>query len=627
MNHFASSNTVTSNSTMKKKGLDYFYNKHIKLFDATTLDESLQRAERLFRYPNAETIKSLFRSKNVILITGACGFIGSHVARRFTTLGYKVIGIDNLSTGVVENISGISTYGNFTFVNQSVNDYKELKRIFEQCQPDYVFHFAALPRVKYSIDYPTESYQANVQATVVIAKVTAESHARLLVFASSSSVYGQCDGGKMVETDHLNPMSPYAEQKTQAESILKETLFQAECNLLILRLYNVYGYSSQPINTYSTLIGKQIADIYRDYSITINGSGMQKRDFTYIDDVVDAVVNCVEAYQNPKKCEIINIGNGNPSSVNDVSDFLQSFFKRQIVRHYNSQYIPEPNYTLADNSKAETLLEWQPKTGIYEGIKRVLEKTITNQCIVIGVAMHNNAATIRRCLSSIMKQQNVKRLIKIVVGNDNSTDNWREETADLIQDERVTLLELSNNHVVLTRNAINAFICNHYPNCVLVGRLDADDEYSSEYELSKIETVFDQENPDIISAGNYLRENNIVIARKNPTDKRLLDANYLCMRLQQMSYGIPEGELPSCNLFVRPMCLIPYPEMASGEDHALFVNYLTQQDKYKIFFAENLLPVIYNLGGKTTSTNWQSGNYIRCRKELFNQVLELCKTK
>ena len=165
------------------------------------------------------------------------------------------------------------------------------------------------------------------------------------------------------------------------------------------------------------------------------------------------------------------------------------------------------------------------------------------------------------------------------------------------------------------------------PGCVLVGRLDADDEYSSPLELSKIENILDTYHPDIIAAGNYLRENGTVIERINRADKRLADSSYVLLRLKQMAECLPESELPSCNLFVQPHRLLPYPQMESGEDHALFVQYLLQQDKYNIFFAEDLLPVIYDLGGSATTKNKSSGNFIRCRKELYSKALELCKTK
>jgi glycosyltransferase involved in cell wall biosynthesis len=266
-----------------------------------------------------------------------------------------------------------------------------------------------------------------------------------------------------------------------------------------------------------------------------------------------------------------------------------------------------------------------PETDIRNGIEKTITKTIENQEIVIGVAMHNNAPTIRRCLLSILNQQGVTRKIKIVLANDNSSDNGQEKITDLLGDSRLTIIHLSNNNAVLTRNAINTYIQEHHPRCVLIGRLDADDEYSSDNELAKIEVIFDTECPDIISAGNYLRENGMIISRTNHTDKRFANIDYLLFRLKQMAECLPEGELPTCNLFIKPDKILPYPSVESGEDHALFVHYLLNKDRYKIHFAENLLPVIYDLGGKATSNNKFSGNYIRCRKELYLNALEYAR--
>ena len=395
--------------------------------------------------------------------------------------------------------------------------------------------------------------------------------------------------------------------------------------MLVLRLFNVYGYSYQPVNKYSTLIGKQIANIYADSSIVIHGDGMQRRDFTYIDDVVSAMLKCIERYKCNKHYEVINIGTGNNFSVNYIADILQSHFKQNIVRRNIALDYQEPDYTLADNQKANQLLGWSSETDIHSGIEKTIAKTIENQEIVIGVAMHNNAPIIRRCLLSVLNQQGVTRKIKIVLANDNSSDNWQEEVTDLLGDSRLTIIHLSNNNAVLTRNAINTYIQEHYPRCVLIGRLDADDEYSSDNELAKIETIFDTECPDIISAGNYLRENGMIISRTNHTDKRFANLDYLLFRLKQMAECLPEGELPSCNLFIKPDKILPYPSVESGEDHALFVHYLLNKDRYKIHFAENLLPVIYDLGGKATSNNKFSGNYIRCRKELYLNALEYAR--
>lgn len=621
VNHFAGTNTVTSNYEKKRVGLNYFFRKHIKRYDYQTLEQSLKRAEKLFHFPDADEIKSIWKQNTVVLITGVCGFIGSNVARKFLQSGYMVVGVDDLSTGVLENIADLMDNNQFIFYKASVNDAVIMKNSIDKYRPDYIFHFAALPRIKYSIDYPSASYNANVKATKVLAEIVKNANARLLVFASSSSVYGQSDGTKFKESASLAPISPYAKQKEEAENVLKEELKNSSCNVLVLRLFNVYGYSFQPVNKYSTLIGKQIANIYADSSIVIHGDGMQRRDFTYIDDVVSAMLNCIERYKCNKHYEVINIGTGNNFSVNYIADILQSHFKQNIVRRTITLDYQEPDYTLAGNQKANQLLGWIPETDIHSGIEKTITKTIENQEIVIGVAMHNNAPTIRRCLLSILNQQDVTRKIKIVLANDNSSDNWQEEVTDLLGDSRLTIIHLSNNNAVLTRNAINTYIQEHHPRCVLIGRLDADDEYSSDNELAKIEVIFDTECPDIISSGNYLRENGMIISRTNHTDKRFANMDYLLFRLKQMAECLPEGELPSCNLFIKPDKILPYPSVESGEDHALFVHYLLNKDRYKIHFAENLLPVIYDLGGKATSNNKFSGNYIRCRKELFLNAL------
>ena len=298
--------------------------------------------------------------------------------------------------------------------------------------------------------------------------------------------------------------------------------------------------------------------------------------------------------------------------------------KRAGLNYFYRKHLHLFDYQTLNKSlkRAENLFHFTDS----EEIISIWKQSIHNQEIVIGVAMHNNASTIRRCLSSILKQENINRKLHVVLANDNSTDSWQSEIEDLLIDERITILTLQNNNVVKTRNDINRFILENIPNCVLIGRLDADDEYSSWQELSKIENVFDTHHPDVISAGNYLRENEVIIERTNIADKRLADIGYVLLRLEQMSKCLPEGELPSCNLFIRPYKLLPYPSTDSGEDHALFVGYLMNQDKYSIFFVEDLLPVIYNLGGSTTVQNRFSGNYIRCRKELYLKTLELCKT-
>ena len=259
-----------------------------------------------------------------------------------------------------------------------------------------------------------------------------------------------------------------------------------------------------------------------------------------------------------------------------------------------------------------------------ERIKSMFREITNNksiQYIAVGIAMHNSEKTIRRCLLSVLGQRNLNRELIIVLANDASTDSWEKETRDLLQDKRIHILNLNNHDVVKTRNDINSFITQNFRDIALIGRLDADDEYADEFVLSEIEKILDSKNPDAILAGNYLRQNGNVIERRNVADKRLKNRDYVLKRLKQMSEGVPEGELPSCNLFVKPEFLLPYPDVESGEDHALLAHYLMNQEKYNIFFAENLLLTIYNLDGVTTQNKKKSKSYVNCRKELYKKSL------
>jgi hypothetical protein len=252
---------------------------------------------------------------------------------------------------------------------------------------------------------------------------------------------------------------------------------------------------------------------------------------------------------------------------------------------------------------------------------------INNQIISIGVAMHNNAETIHRCLSSIINQKNLKRKISIILANDNSSDNWKEKISDLLKDNRIIQLNLNNSDVVKTRNAINDYIINNLKEVVLICRLDADDEYADNYVLSKIEEILDKENPEAIVSGNYLRLNGKIIERKNYAVKEFRNINYILKRLKLMSENVSDAELPSCNLILTPKILKPYPNIKSGEDHYLLTYYLMNQDKYKIFLADNLLLTIFSLGGAATTNNQKSNIYLNCRKELYKRAVEFSKDK
>ena len=295
------------------------------------------------------------------------------------------------------------------------------------------------------------------------------------------------------------------------------------------------------------------------------------------------------------------------------------YFYRKHIELFDSQSLEQ------SLKRAENLFNYPARAEV----ERLFKKThsVKNHTIAIGIAMHNNAPTIRRCLISVLEQKNSKRDIVLILADDNSTDDWYNEISDLLDDGRIISLKFSNNTVVKTRNMINDFIKAEIRNTVLIGRLDADDEYASEGVLSEIETIFDNENPDVILAGNYLRQNGQIIERKNFAYKKFEQEEYVLERLKQMSENIAEAELPSCNMFVKPEIMQPYPDIRSGEDHALLVHYLINQDKYKVYFAEKTFLTIYNLSGNTTSNNIKTEAHRLCREQLYHNTLKLCKAR
>ncbi len=615
--------SVTSDFTKKRTGLDVFYKKHLWRYKCLELlNQSLVRAERLFSYPDSGKWIQKYKHENPILVTGVCGFIGSHVANLLIQNRWKVVGIDNFSTGSINNISHYFKNENFVFYEGDIADTSFVDTVLSHFTVKTVFHFAALPRIPFSIDHPRESYAANVIAVQNFAATVKKHHIAQFVFASSSSVYGQGNGLPMTEDDQLLPMSPYAEQKCIGEKILSEIFSNTNTHLLICRLFNVYGYSRQRINKYSTLVTKCFDAINLHKELVIYGDGTQVRDFTHVSDVAKAFLSIANNYLLTKPVEILNIGGGNPLSVNTLIDIVCQVMGTDMHVVYREKSYAEPSYTFADNHKAANLLKWMPTINISEGIELIKRQMEANEAFVIGVAVHNSKDVIRRCLTSILKQKGIHRQVEIVIADDGSSDDWIQQVQDLIQNDNVHIVNYHFCDVVKTRNALNQYIIENFPNAFLIGRLDSDDEYSDENVLARIEEVFDKESPDIILGGNYLRQQGKVISRVNRATNQLKDKNYLLSRLKGMANGIPESELPSCNLWFRPWAMLPYPDIVSAEDHFLLVEYLLHPNKYRISIIENLLMCIYNLNGNITAENKSGANYLKNRQQLYNKIAQ-----
>ena len=295
-------------------------------------------------------------------------------------------------------------------------------------------------------------------------------------------------------------------------------------------------------------------------------------------------------------------------------------FHIKYIRLYSKELLEEAL------QRSRKLFNYQESENIKK-IFNLVHNNTKSKKIVIGVAVHNNKNTLRRCLESILTQKDVKRDVWILIADDDSNDDWEKSLGDILKNEKIVIIDVKNHHTAKTRNDINRYIKMLFENVSFIGRLDADDEYASKDVLSKIERKFDDTKPDVLVAGNYLRLDGKIIDRVNIATPKLADATYLLNRLKQMSEGIAEAELPSCNVFMTPNSLQDYPEISSAEDHFLFVRLLLNDKNLKIEFAEDILLTIYNLSGRKTADNKQTEKYLDARKQLYEEALRLCKMK
>lgn len=293
-------------------------------------------------------------------------------------------------------------------------------------------------------------------------------------------------------------------------------------------------------------------------------------------------------------------------------------FHIKYIRLYSRELLEEAL------QRAKKLFNYQESANIKK-IFNLVHKNTKSKKIVIGVAVHNSKNTLRRCLESILAQKDVKRDVWILIADDDSNDDWKKSLGDILKNEKIVIIDVKNHHTAKTRNDINHYIKMLFENVSFIGRLDADDEYASEDVLSKIESKFDDIKPDALVAGNYLRLDGKIIGRVNIATPKLANTTYLLNRLKQMSEGIAEAELPSCNVFMTSNSLQDYPEISSAEDHFLLVRLLLS-DK-KIEFAEDILLTIYNLSGNKTADNKQTEKYLNARKQLYEEAMRLCKMK
>lgn len=241
--------------------------------------------------------------------------------------------------------------------------------------------------------------------------------------------------------------------------------------------------------------------------------------------------------------------------------------------------------------------------------------------------LKNGAKTIKQAVSSIFNQKGLKRKLLLIIVNDNSTDNWKKEIQEYIYDNKIIIENVNFGKSYKVRNYLHSYIREKIPEADYIGRLDADDYIVNNTVLSEIEKIMDKYNPDVIMSGNKLSINSKVIDRINIADKKLLDFDFLKQKLEQMSKANSNGELPSCNTFIKPSVFVDYKKIVSAEDHWFTIDLLLNKDKYKIHIADEILYSVYSLSGSLTDNNRNKNKYIKSRKLLLQYFSDKINAK
>ena len=295
-----------------------------------------------------------------ILVTGGCGFLGSHLVDKLVNLNHTITVIDNLSNGKISNLN--DSIKKIKLIKADISKNGQWKKYFRKI--DVVIHLAAIADIVPSINNPTKYFNVNVKGTLNILENCREFKVKKIIYAASSSSYGIPKKYPTDEFEKLNPEYPYALTKKIGEDIVMSWGKIYNLNVTSLRFFNIYGERSRTSGSYGAMFGIFLAQKLNKRPFTIVGDGNQKRDFTYVTDVVDAIIKSIKL---KKKNQIINIGSGKCYSVNYIAKLLGG---KKI-------YIPkrpgEPEITWAKIQKAKRLLNWKPKIGIEQGVNKLLD--------------------------------------------------------------------------------------------------------------------------------------------------------------------------------------------------------------------------------------------------------------
>jgi len=300
-------------------------------------------------------------------VTGGAGFIGSNIAEALARRGDSVVVLDNLSTGKRENLESFAD--RVTLVEGSITDLPSVRNAMRDV--DYVLHEAALASVQRSVDDPLTSNDINVKGTLNVLVAARDAGVKRVVYAASSSAYGDTEELPKREDMPSNPQSPYALQKWVGEHYCRVFSDLYGLDTVALRYFNVFGPRQDPSSHYAAVIPIFVTRLLAKTPPTIYGDGEQSRDFTFIDNVVSANLKACEG--GPKGGAVVNVACGARFTLNELYRHLGNLIGSDVEPVYEEPRAGDVRHSMADVSRARALLSWQPEVEFHDGLERTVE--------------------------------------------------------------------------------------------------------------------------------------------------------------------------------------------------------------------------------------------------------------
>jgi len=301
------------------------------------------------------------------LVTGGAGFIGSHLVEALLAQGWAVRVLDDLSTGKRGNLAAVKEH--VELVRGSVVDGAAVQKAAEDCE--VVFHLAAIPSVTRSIESPLETHEVSATGTMVVLDAARRKGVRRVVYAASSSAYGNIPGAVRLETEPVAPLSPYAAAKLAGEFYCHCFTAVYKLETVRLRFFNIYGPRQDASSPYSGVIALFLAAMSEDRVPRIDGDGLQSRDFAYVGNAVQALVKAADA---PAAVgNVYNVGNGSSITVLDLVRHLNELLGKNIRPTFGPPRPGDVRHSQADITLARRDLGYDPAVSFHEGLRLTLE--------------------------------------------------------------------------------------------------------------------------------------------------------------------------------------------------------------------------------------------------------------